>query len=334
MPIPVKKKIAVIGAGISGLSCATRLQSMGFEVEVFEKSRGPSGRMSTRQGDGWAADHGAQYFTARDPVFVKELHGWMKSGIVTAWNPKIGVFENGQWRESPSHEQRYVANPGMNVLGKYLANTLMLYPNQTINQLMPLKGQWQISSKESGLINSTFDIVVIALPAPQTAMLIKSLSSEIISICDSVNMDGCWTMMARFDQRPSFPFDATFVNGEIISWICRNQSKPDRNGKEAWTIHANPSWSQENIELDATDASFELMKCAKKLGLDCSSTEISTHRWRYASGSANPSPEFTFIPKLDIGLCGDWLNGGRVEGAWLSGRKLADQIIYQSKPNL
>jgi len=28
-----------------------------------------------------------------------------------------------------------------------------------------------------------------------------------------------------------------------------------------------------------------------------------------------------------LGLCGDWLNGGKVEGAWLSGQSLAEQIL-------
>ena len=52
------QRIAVIGAGISGLSCATSLQQAGFEITVFDKSRGPSGRMSTRLGDGWQCDAG------------------------------------------------------------------------------------------------------------------------------------------------------------------------------------------------------------------------------------------------------------------------------------
>jgi predicted NAD/FAD-dependent oxidoreductase len=132
--------------------------------------------------------------------------------------------------------------------------------------------------------------------------------------------------MARFSERPSLPFDAAFVNGEKISWICRNQSKPYRSGQESWTIHASPKWSQENIELTPQEASIQLLACAKHLDLDCSDAEISIHRWRYASGFTNPSPEFVFLPKFNLGLCGDWLNGGRVEGAWLSGRKLAGQI--------
>jgi len=27
-----------------------------------------------------------------------------------------------------------------------------------------------------------------------------------------------------------------------------------------------------------------------------------------------------------LGLCGDWLNGGKVEGAWLSGQDLAGRV--------
>ncbi len=63
-PIP---KVAVIGAGISGLMCARTLADHGCDVSVFEKSRGVSGRMSTRRvDDSLSFDHGAQYFTARD----------------------------------------------------------------------------------------------------------------------------------------------------------------------------------------------------------------------------------------------------------------------------
>ena len=61
------KRVVIIGAGIAGLSCAQELKLHGISVDIFEKSRGPSGRMSTRRSEAWSADHGAQYFTARDP---------------------------------------------------------------------------------------------------------------------------------------------------------------------------------------------------------------------------------------------------------------------------
>lgn len=44
----MSKKIAVIGTGISGLTCAYELQKAGFEVTVFEKEHSVGGRMATR----------------------------------------------------------------------------------------------------------------------------------------------------------------------------------------------------------------------------------------------------------------------------------------------
>ena len=42
-------KVAVIGAGMCGISCASYLQKNGFGVTVFEKSRGIGGRMASRR---------------------------------------------------------------------------------------------------------------------------------------------------------------------------------------------------------------------------------------------------------------------------------------------
>ena len=106
-----KTSIAIIGAGISGLSCATELKVLGFQVQLFEKSRGPSGRMSTRNGDNWSADHGAQYFTARDPLFIQELNTWIRAGVAAKWHPHLKVYADSQWRESSSTENRYIGVP-------------------------------------------------------------------------------------------------------------------------------------------------------------------------------------------------------------------------------
>ncbi|MDP3490273.1 MAG: FAD-dependent oxidoreductase, partial [Phenylobacterium sp.] len=42
-------KIAIIGAGMAGLSCAEALSDAGHAVQVLDKGRGPGGRMSTRR---------------------------------------------------------------------------------------------------------------------------------------------------------------------------------------------------------------------------------------------------------------------------------------------
>ena len=68
-----KKNIALVGAGLAGLSCEVRLTELGHRVELFEKSYGAADRMSTKRSEGWTADHGAQYFTARDSLFIEQV---------------------------------------------------------------------------------------------------------------------------------------------------------------------------------------------------------------------------------------------------------------------
>jgi len=137
-------QVAVIGAGMAGLACARELQSYGISVDVFEKSRGPSGRMSTRGAQDWSADHGAQYFTARDPRFIEEVQSWLQAGTVAIWEPKLKVYEAKTWRDSHSQDIRYVGTPHMNSIGKHLAEGLSIQYERTISQLERRDDQWHL----------------------------------------------------------------------------------------------------------------------------------------------------------------------------------------------
>lgn len=73
-------RVAVLGAGVAGLSCAVQLHSRGVRTEIFDQgSRGPGGRSSSSRpatvsgaGDDsepLVFDHGCQFFTATHPAF-------------------------------------------------------------------------------------------------------------------------------------------------------------------------------------------------------------------------------------------------------------------------
>ena len=73
--------ILIIGGGMAGLSAATALAAVGQRIIVLDKGRGPGGRMAARRaeigGEQVGFDHGAQYFTARDPRFQAEVARWL-----------------------------------------------------------------------------------------------------------------------------------------------------------------------------------------------------------------------------------------------------------------
>ena len=64
------QNVAVIGAGITGITLANLLQKK-VKLTVFEKSRGVGGRMATRRAEPYQFNHGAQYFKIENKEFKK-----------------------------------------------------------------------------------------------------------------------------------------------------------------------------------------------------------------------------------------------------------------------
>jgi phytoene desaturase len=60
--------VAVVGAGLGGLSAAIRLAVAGYPVEVYEKQSGPGGKAFSEQLGGYRFDTGPSLFTLK-PVF-------------------------------------------------------------------------------------------------------------------------------------------------------------------------------------------------------------------------------------------------------------------------
>ena len=70
--------VAVIGAGLAGLSAAITLQSAGRDVEIYESSHRVGGRVASDHIDGFTLDHGFQLINAKYPEverlgIVKEI---------------------------------------------------------------------------------------------------------------------------------------------------------------------------------------------------------------------------------------------------------------------
>jgi hypothetical protein len=318
--------LAVIGAGLAGLSCAAALQQAGLNVTVCEKSRGAAGRMSTRRGEDWQCDHGAQYFTARHPDFRAEVDLWVRAGVAGTWAPRLQVLGGPSDRVPDAALERFVGVPAMTAPARHLAQALSLVAQTTVTQLQRVAHRWQLSTAERGLLVDRFDAVLLATPAPQAAALLRQPAPELAARAGSANMRGGWALMLRFACPVELPFDAAFVNEGPLRWIARNNSKPGRGGRETWLLHATAEWSEANLELDANEIAASLLPAFSRLGGPAPQA-WAAHRWRYADTEPPLDTGCAWAPDLGLGLCGDWLNGGKVEGAWLSGRALAQQVL-------
>ena len=319
--------VAVIGAGLAGLSSATALQQAGLAVQLFDKSRGPAGRMSTRRGEGWACDHGAQYFTARDPRFQAELARWEAAGVAAPWFPRLAVLGGTGGHQPDATLRRWVGVPQMTAPARWLAQDLTLSPGTTVTALRrSAEGRWQLQTAERGWLASSYRAVLLALPAPQAEALLQVPAPELAAVCASVRMRGCWALMLQYAAPLALPFDAAFVNQGPLRWIARDSSKPGRSGAESWLLHAEAEWSEARLEQAPEQVAAQMLDAFAALGASPPST-WSLHRWRYADSAPPATAGCVWQAETGLGLCGDWLHGGKVEGAWLSGRALAEAVL-------
>jgi phytoene dehydrogenase-like protein len=86
--------VAVVGAGLAGLSCAVALHRAGIAVDVYEASDGVGGRVRTDHVDGFTLDRGFQVALTAYP----ELHRQLDIGALDlqAFEPGAMVWRNGR----------------------------------------------------------------------------------------------------------------------------------------------------------------------------------------------------------------------------------------------
>ena len=318
---------AIIGAGISGLSAARSLLANGLQVTVFEKSRGPGGRMATRRIDSKAFDHGAQYFTVRDARFHRQVESWIQSGIVSEWDGEIGTLLRGTYLPKDVPTVRYVGTPRMSSITRHLSKDIDIRYTTRVQRVNFASRKWQLADADSIDLGS-YDALIVTTPPLQALPFLDQSPSLKLQV-DKVNMLPCWAAMVSFAHSLEIPFDGLFVHENPLSWICRNSNKPGRPQQEAWILHASPDWSILHLEDEPNDILHNLLtNFFETTGLiPIEPTFATAHRWRYALAEHPLQTEHLWDAELRLAICGDWCNGSRVEGAYLSGIAAAGRVI-------
>ena len=86
--------VAVVGAGLAGLSCAVALHDAGVPVRLFEASDGVGGRVRTDHVEGFTLDRGFQVALTAYPEMHRQLD--MAALDLRAFDPGALVWRNGR----------------------------------------------------------------------------------------------------------------------------------------------------------------------------------------------------------------------------------------------
>ncbi len=323
----------IVGAGLAGLAAAARIQQAGRSLALLEKSRGPSGRAATRRHEGMPVDHGAQFFTVRDPQFRNLVDGWIDDGTCFVWAHGFHQW-NPEGLSAPSMpgHARLACRTGMASLGRRLAEGLggALHLGEHAVTLSAAKGGWEVRTRSGRIYHARQ--VLLTPPAPQAAALAGPAHPEAGSTLSRRAFAPCLAVVLRF-PRFSPPWQGIQCHDHpVLSWVGHDTSKRPAAHPEATVLvtHATPSFSRAHLD-NADDPVPEVLAALREVaGVEIPRPEgFFVHRWRYAlcPSPAEHPPFLAWKTPAPLLAAGDALAGGRIEGAWISGHAAGEQMV-------
>jgi predicted NAD/FAD-dependent oxidoreductase len=328
---PRTPRIAIVGAGPAGLACARILRDHGVQAVLFDKGRGPGGRLSTRRIDGERFDHGAQHLRSRDPALRRWFDDWQARGLLQPWSPRVA----GPGAAS-GFAPALVPVPGMSALVQHLAADEDVRFGVVVESLVPTGGGWSLWGRANaadppGLLAEA-DVVVVATPGPQAAALLAPLPA-LATAAASRTMVPNLTAMVRFAAPVAAPIDLWRAESGPLAWASRSSSRPGRAPTHGWVLQSTADWATEHVDdppelvADALIAAFA--RALADLGEALPPViDVTAHRWRFARPQVGLPPiGCIWDPTARVGACGDWLIGPRVEAALRSGAELAARVL-------
>jgi predicted NAD/FAD-dependent oxidoreductase len=167
------------------------------------------------------------------------------------------------------------------------------------------------------------------LAFPQPAALLGG-APELARHARRIVWQPCWAALLAIEPASGFEFGGAFVNDHpALAWVTREESKlsPRSAPGERWVLHATPRWSALHLNHSVDDVAATLAGAfASRFNFGFRPAFLTARRWVTATPSNPLKQAFLWDPVERIGAVGDWCGGPRLEGAFMSGRKLAQAI--------
>ncbi len=326
--------VAVVGAGIAGLTCARALAAQGVRVTVFERGSAVGGRLASLHTDAGVFDVGAQYLTVQNEAFAREVRGWVDADRARSWDAHLADLSNGQGVLVGTTTTRYVGVPSMQSIAAHLAHDLDVVLEAEAGRVARgADGFWSLhDAHDRPLGSGRYAALVLAMPSIDALALVRA-HAQFAPLLESVGWDACWSASLVLSRPSGIEFDGAFINDDpILAWAARDSSKPLRDCgdgvAERWLLQARPSWSNNFSALSHDEAARWMQRAfAARLARPLAQKSCSALRIRAAAPVAPLAQPYLWDAHLRLGLAGDWCGGARIESAFLSGRALAQAVL-------
>jgi renalase len=320
--------VLIIGAGLAGLMAARSLVKAGKRVLLLEKGKTVGGRMGTRRMGEGVADHGAQYFTVRDPAFAVLLDEWRAEGLAFEWSRG---WSDGSLSPSRDGHPRYAINGGMNALTKHLAVGLDVRLNVRAVSVSAVDGGWEVRDEPGTRV--TAKTLLLTPPVPQSLALLDAgrvtLTSADRAALEAIEYLPCITAVVRIEGHVNLPAPGAIQRLHApITWIADNRQK-GISPVTLLTVEASAGYSYQLWDRDDEDIMRSLRVDLMPFMDDKTRiVEWQIKRWRYSQPSTTHTERYLLAADQPAPLmfAGDAFGGARVEGAVLSGMTAGDAL--------
>ena len=314
----------ILGSGISGSTIANLL-SKKYSVQVFDKARGPGGRSSNKRlKSNLSFDHGVQYISPKSKLFAKFIQILYKKNILKTWDENHLDFTF----EKKPFSSKYIGKKANNDLVKYNLIGIKQSFASPIIKINFKKYFWEITLK-NGCVHQSKSLI-LTCPYPQLKKLAKNyLDKKLLKL--KIQMQPNITVMIAFKNQKNPPISSIKFDDDMIAWAANENSKKRFNSSiNLWTLQATLKWSKKTINRYKTDNSIMeklINRFVKLSGFEKKKIIFKKiHGWKYSYNFEKTPYLSVWNKKYNLGICGDWLNGPKVENAWLSAYDLAKKI--------
>lgn len=321
-------RVAIVGAGICGISAGRSLHQMGHEVVVFEKSRGVGGRIANRRQDGFVWDTGATSIAPRGRAIEKVMLEVLDTRDLVAIEKPIYAHHGLRPTRTEGRPKvpRYTYRTGNATLVKLLAQGLEIRTQAAVDEIQRDGDRFIVRDER-------FDAVILTPPVPQSSLLLWGLgerrptANARYRACLSINL-------GYHVDLPETPYHALIdpEQRHPLNWLSLESVKsPDRapTPGSAFSAQLGAAYSVEHYtspdeELVATVAAFLSQLYGSEFRHPVASTVM---RWKYSQPEGIASFDAVNPPGTRLIVAGDAMIGGRTEEAFDLGLRAANLLV-------
>lgn len=321
-------RVAIIGAGMSGLAAGRTLKAVGHEAVLYEENGQVGGRLQSRTIDGYLFDTGASSIAPRGTALEQSMRYEIDtSGLHWVQHP---IFVHTGLRVAAGDPvknavERFAYVQGNQVLAERLAEGLDVRLSSAVMEL---------EKSDAGYVcqGETYDALILTPPAPISKPLLMMVGEG--RHLANTSYRPCLSVLLGFRaELPILSYHALLdpEQRHPLTWLCIESEKcPGRapEGGTAMVAQLSPEFSRRHFDSEEeTIVTATLDFVSRIYGPTFGACEVSdVVRWRHSQPETTSLFESANIHGNRVVVAGDGVMGSRIELAYESGVKAAQWL--------